>query len=138
MSHALFKFSPRLTALPVIHGSGDFAIEIRRTMLAEKFDCLAIPLPPSFKIDVEKAIGVLPVVTLVTQSEPVGYGEKESEPTINYVPIDPCQPVISAIRVAMGERMPRAFIDLEVEHFTAYSGGFPDPYALKKLPLEKF
>ena len=34
-------------------------------MLAEKFDCLAVPLPPSFKRNVEEAIGVLPVVTLV-------------------------------------------------------------------------
>lgn len=138
MSHPLFKFSERITAIPVIHGSGDFAVEIRRIMLAEKFDCLAVPLPPSFKFDVEKAIGVLPVVTLVAQNEAVGYGEDEPEPTISFVPVDPCQPVIAAIRVAMGERMPRAFIDLEVERFVGYSAGFPDPYALKKLPLEKF
>ena len=138
MAHALFKFSDRITAIPVIHGSGDFTVEIRRIMLAEKFDCLAAQLPPSFKFDVEKAIGVLPVVTLVAQAEAVEYGEDETEPTINFVPIDPCQPLISAIRVAMGERIPRAFIDLEVDRFVGYSGGFPDPYALKKLPLEKF
>jgi hypothetical protein len=138
MSHALFKFSERITAIPIVHGSGDFAVEIRRIMLAEKFDCLAVPLPPSFKFDVEKAIGVLPVVTLVAQNEAVGYGEQETEPTINFVPVDPCQPVIAAIRVAMGERMPRAFIDLEVARYVGYSAGFPDPYALKKLPLEKF
>src|SRR4051794_29334453 len=102
MAHNLFNLSNRITAIPVIHGSGDFAVEIRRIMLAEKFDCLAVPLPPSFKFDIEKAIGVLPVVTLVTQSEPAGYTEDEPEPTINYVPVDPCQPVIAAIRVAMG------------------------------------
>src|SRR5881227_3010315 len=96
MAHELFKFSDRITAIPVIHGSGDFAVEIRRIMLSEKFDCLAVPLPPSFKFDVEKAIGVLPVVTMVAQAEAVGYGEDEPEPTINYVPVDPCQPVISA------------------------------------------
>lgn len=138
MAHPLFNFSPRITAIPVIHGSGDFAVEIRRIMLAEKFDCLAVPLPPSFKFDVEKAIGVLPVVTLVAQNEAVEYGEDAGERAMNFVPVDPCQPVIAAIRVAMGERMPRAFIDLEVDRFVAYSGGFPDPYALKKLPLEKF
>src|SRR5258706_11286765 len=38
----------------------------------------------------------------------------------------------------MGERMVRQCVGLEVERFEAYSGGFPDPYALKKLPLERF
>src|SRR5687767_5134098 len=139
MAHALLRFSDRITAVPVIHGSGDFAVEVRRLMLAEKFDCLAVPLPPSFKHDVEQAIAALPVITLVTQSQAAEYtAEDDAEPPVNYVPIDPCQPVIAAIRVALGERMRREYVDLEVDHFESYAGGFPDPYALKKLPLEKF
>jgi hypothetical protein len=138
MPHALFNFSPRITAIPLVYGSGDFAVEIRRIMLAEKFDCLAVPLPPSFKHDVEEAIRALPVITMVVRPETVDSFEEDVQPRINFVPIDPCQPVIAAMRVAMGERMRREFIDLEVEHFVAYSGGFPDPYALKKLPLEKY
>src|SRR4051812_24357148 len=139
MSHTLFQFSSRITAIPVIHGSGDFAVEIRRIMLAEKFDCLAVPLPPSFKLDVERAIGALPLVSIVGQVEPTDFAVAgDGEGSMNFVPIDPCQPVISAIRVAIGERMVRQYVDLEVERFEAYSGGFPDPYALKKLPLERF
>src|SRR5215216_1300273 len=139
MPHALLKFSDRITAVPVIHGSGDFAVEVRRIMLAEKFDCLAVPLPPSFKRDVEAAIGVLPVVTLVGQREGSDFAvEGEGEGSMNFVPVDPCQPVVAAIRVALGERMRREYIDLEVERFEAYSGGFPDAYALKRLPLEKY
>jgi hypothetical protein len=41
----------------VIHGSGDCALEARRLMLAERFDCLAVPLPASFQTDVETAVG---------------------------------------------------------------------------------
>ncbi len=139
MAHDLFNFSDRITAAPVIHGSGDFAVEIRRIMLAEKFDCLAVPLPPSFKSDVERAIGALPLVSIVGQLEPTDFAaEGDGDGSMNFVPVDPCQPVIAAIRVAMGERMVRQYVDLEVERFEAYSGGFPDPYALKKLPLERF
>src|SRR3954451_10245671 len=139
MSHTLFQFSSRITAVPVIHGSGDFAVEIRRVMLAEKFDCLAVPLPPSFKLDVERAIGALPLVSIVGQIEPTDFAVAgDGEGAMNFVPIDPCQPVVAAIRVAMEERMVRQYVDLEVDHFEAYSGGFPDPYALKKLPLERF
>ena len=38
----------------------------------------------------------------------------------------------------MQQRIPRAFIDLEVDRFMSYAAGFPDPYALKKVPLAKF
>src|SRR5258706_578527 len=139
MAHDLLNFSDRITAVPVIHGSGDFAVEIRRIMLAEKFDCLAVPLPPSFKSDVERAIGALPLVSIVGQLEPTDFAaEGDGDGSMNFGPVDPCQPVIAAIRVAMGERMVRQYVDLEVERFEAYSGGFPDPYALKKLPLERF
>ena len=48
MSHEFLQFGPRITVLPVVHGSGDFALEVRRVLLAEKFDCLAVPLPESF------------------------------------------------------------------------------------------
>lgn len=136
----LLKIGPRIAVLPVIHGSGDFALEVRRLMLDVKFDCVAVPLPPSFKHDVETAVKLLPAVTLVGQSEPVDFtGQAAEEPrSMSFVPIDPCQPVIAAIRGAMQQRIPRAYVDLEVEHFKPYAAGFPDPYALKKVPLAKF
>ena len=140
MSHPLLKLGERITMLPVIHGSGDFALEVRRLMLDEKFDCVALPLPPSFKRDVETAVKLLPAVTLVAQAEPLEFTGRQADElrTVNIVPIDPCQPVIAAIRSAMQERIPRAYVDLEVDQFKPYAAGFPDPYALKKVPLAKF
>ena len=49
MTTAVLSISEKITVLPVIHGSGDFAIEVRRVMLEQHFDCLAVPLPPSFR-----------------------------------------------------------------------------------------
>ncbi len=79
MPHSLFQFSPRITAIPVIHGSGDFAVEVRRIMLADKYDCLAVPLPPSFKPDTERAIESRPLVTLVTQRESTDFNPDADE-----------------------------------------------------------
>jgi len=45
MPNNILQFSPRITCLPVIHGSGDFAIAVRRLMLERAFDCVAVPLP---------------------------------------------------------------------------------------------
>src|SRR5579859_1989752 len=105
MSSPVLRFSDRVTALPVIHGSGDFALEVRRMMLDEHFDCVAVPLPASFKKDVEAAVQHLPAVTMVTQAEAVRFdqsgedgGDGDELPALNFVPIDPCQPVVAAIR----------------------------------------
>ena len=65
----ILKLTPRITLLPIIHGSGEFALAVRRVMLEETFDCLAVPLPPSFQRDVERAIEFLPSPSLVTQAE---------------------------------------------------------------------
>ena len=147
-SHSVLGIGQQITCLPIIHGSGDCAVEVRRTMLSHAFDCLAIPLPPSFQEPVEQAVHHLPVPTIVLQRELPAYshvwspdGNEDNEdhvPTLNYVPIDPCQPVIAALRIAMGEHLPRAFVDLETEYFEASEWTLPDPYALKKVSLATF
>ncbi|MDZ4687595.1 MAG: hypothetical protein SH850_21190 [Planctomycetaceae bacterium] len=154
MPDSPLHFSPRITCLPIIHGSGDFAVEVRRRMLSQAFDCVAVPLPPSFQGAVERAIGHLPELSIVIQQEPrwttptfwepdADREDDEDEPdgddrVASYVPIDPCQGVIAALRVAIEERVPRAFVDLETARFDVYAGVLPDPYALKQVATEKF
>ncbi len=141
MVHPVLRFSEKITAFPVLHGSGDFALEVRRLMLQEPFDCVALPLPPSFQACVEEAVTYLPAITAVVQRSTAWSPEQETgreEGLISYVPVDPCQPVIMALRVALQERIPRAFIDLETDSFVPYAAAFPDPYALKRVRPEKF
>jgi hypothetical protein len=146
MVDPVLRLSPRIAVAPIVHGSGDFALEVRRLMLSEEFDCLAVPLPSSFQGDVERAIALLPVVSVVTQESTAWSDERGksaeredgTEGTISYVPIDPCQGVIAALRIAIQERIPRAFIDLETDAYVSYGACFPDAYALKKVPLARF
>ncbi len=149
MANDFLTISPKIRVLPIIHGSGDFALEVRRAMLTERFDCLAVPLPPSFQHDVEAAIEHLPAISVVIQRENLQFDnfdwspdeedrDSDDELQASYVPIDPCQGVIAALRIAIQEHIPRAFIDLETEEFVEHSAVLPDPYALKHLPLDKF
>lgn len=130
MAHFL-RFSDRLHVLPVVHGSGDFSVRVRDELLKSSFDCLAVPLPSTFLPDVLAAVERLPAIAAVFQPE-------SREQSYSYVPIDPCQPVIAAIRFALRERMAIEFIDLETHDFTAPTASLPDPYALKRLPIEKY
>lgn len=167
MIDPLLEIGPRVTAIPVVHASGDFAWEVRRLMLAHEFDCLAVPLPASFQTEVEAAILHLPVPSVVIQrdrptyqtewqpaerdvndgdeddgsfdeSDDDEFDDDELELGASFVPIDPCQPVIAAIRTAMGDHLPRHFIDLETSCFRPHSRVMPDAYALKQLPIERF
>ncbi len=170
------SISPRISVLPVIHGSGDFAVEVRDRLLRLEPDCLALPLPPSFRETVEEGVLDLPAISIAVAEEPEIYGSggepdasgapgsfepfaeddaaeeddggeygeppweaaEDDGPAYNFVPVDPCQPVIAALRTAMEERIPRAFVDIEVESFHPESRILPDPYALKKVSLEAF
>ena len=140
----MLRIGPRVTVLPVIHGSGDFAWAVRDGMLQGRFDCLAVPLPESFREPLEAAIDQLPAPGVIVQRELPGFSladvdpPGDLEPAASYVPVDPCQPVIAAIRTAISERIPRRYIDLETARFRPESAGFPDPYALKKVPLPQF
>jgi hypothetical protein len=156
MPSEILQLGPRITCLPVIHGSGDFALAVRRLMLERTFDCVAVPLPPSFQTDVEQGIELLPTPTIVTQPETVPFQTQwspesdetdddtdleradDEEPTHSFVPIDPCQPVIAALRAAVSEHIPRAFIDLETSRFVPNTAVLPDAYALKKVEPEQF
>ncbi len=142
-SDDFLRISPKIRVLPIIHGSGDFAIRVREELLARHYDCVAVPLPPSFQEDVEAAIEQLPNISIVAQLDVESDDEEEFDEDdgatgFSYVPIDPCQGVITAIRLAMGERMHRAFIDLETPRFESQSWVFPDAYALKRVSPEAF
>ncbi len=136
----VLQLSSRITLLPIVHGSGDFSVEVRRILLAHKWDCLAVPLPESFQEPVERAIEFLPNVTAVVQREPKQFSLSDNDDELHgsYVPIDPCQPVIAALRFALQERLPRAFIDQETNRYEPVTHTIPDPYALKKVKIEQF
>ncbi|MDA8745172.1 hypothetical protein N9N28_11110 [Rubripirellula amarantea] len=152
----LLRIGDSIAILPVIHGSGQFALTTRRWLLEEEYDCVAIPLPDSFRIPVEEAVLQLPSPSIVVQSPSAKFesagqwsptswdpdaddGEEDDElDVVSYVPVDPCQSVIMAIRAAMGEHIHREYIDLETDQFKPYATVMPDPFAVRRVAPEKF
>lgn len=133
-SDSIFSLSPNIYILPIIHGSGDMAQTVRDVLVSRMVDCVALPLPPSVEGLVEEGVAALPVVSLVVCPE----RNEDETSCCSYVPIDPCQPVIMGIRVAMGEGIARAYVDREVAcfHPTPWVGA--DPYVLKSVSLASF
>lgn len=134
LNDAIFRLSPRIQVLPILHASGDVAQEVRERLIRSPFDCLAVPLPPSVEGQLERAIDDLPRISVVTIPEP----DSDEGAAVSYVPVDPCQAVIMGIRVAMGEGIPRAYLDRDVSMFDPLAFTAPDPFALKRVSLEAF
>ncbi|MDO9117666.1 MAG: hypothetical protein Q7U39_06900 [Nitrospira sp.] len=127
----ILRLSPRIDLLPILHGSGDIAQEVRETLIGKGYDCLAVPLPPSVETCIEQAVDRLPDISLIVLPEPA----HEEKARVSMIPVDPCQAVIMGIRVAMGESIPRAYIDREVARFEPSPFVGPDPYAVKSVSL---
>lgn len=131
-AQSVFQLGDNIAVVPVVHGSVDFAMEVRRIMLSQKWDCVAVPLPSSMQDQTLTAVQQLPVVQVVSAEEP---GEPSA---FNYIPVDPCQPVIAALRIALQEYIPIEFIDREVAVFEPDPFPSPDPYSLKYTSIEKY
>ena len=156
-----FRLDNKVTFLPVVHRSGTHARAVENWLLEHEFDCLAVPLPPSFRESVLAGIELLPTISIVAQAPDTAswtepelrdwseqnqeeLDEDESEGWLldvsySYVPIDPCQSVIAAIRYAVGERIPTRFIDMETPIFEGEDSYVtPDCFALREVSLEVF
>jgi hypothetical protein len=136
----VFDLSDRVSVLPVVHGAAVFARQVRQRLRQEAggpWDCLAVCLPPSFADEVEEGIARLPRVSVVVQEE-LRPGQ-EDDGGASFVPIDPCQPVIEAIRCAVAADVTRAWVDLEVDVWQPPEDLLlPDAYPLPETGWEAF
>lgn len=144
---SVFSVDDWLTLIPVVHGSAAYASALRKELLNHPFDALAVPLPGSFAVEVLRGVQRLPalsaVVRLSVQEGDEGWQdsaqvEESPEQRGTYVPIDPCQAVIAAIRLAIGERKPIEWIDSESDGIENHSPVFADCYAIRHTTLERF
>ncbi len=92
------RLDDAVTVLPILHGRARFAAEVRAACLAGRFDCIAVDLPASFSGTLEQAVDDLPYVSAVVRRSP--------DDPLYFVPVDPCDAAIEAIRQARQERIP--------------------------------
>src|SRR5262245_52380311 len=82
----------RLRYLPVVPGAMEFAAEVRKTLLAERPDVVAVELPSTLESAFLAAIDRLPELSVILY--PTGDDETM------YVPVEITDPFVEAIRTA--------------------------------------
>ena len=135
-----------VTAVPAVHGRLPFALDVRRRMLETRFRHVAVELPATLKSAVLEAIDALPTIHVVVYREVVDWAAEatatfdgdDADPgrQVFYVPIDPCDAMIEATRIAQRERAELHFIDAEIEDFDPRPMVVPDAHAIHGLGLD--
>ncbi|PCJ62558.1 MAG: hypothetical protein COA79_03335 [Planctomycetota bacterium] len=127
----ILKIGKNIDAIPSIHGRSVFAQEVRRKFLSEQYDCVAVELPLSVAPYVNQGVDRLPYISCFV------YKEEKSDNNI-YIPIDPGDSIIEAIRLARQEKVDLWYIDAEIDDFKIEKLLLPDEYPIHKISLNKY
>ena len=138
-----------IEALPTIHGRLPFALVVREKMLQKRYAAVAVELPPSLKPKVLEGIQQLPEVhAVVYREDPYRFADQpwseettssaEAVETAWFVPIDPCDAMIEALRIAERERTPMVFVDAEIEQFVGQTMVLPDPHVILTIGVDQY
>ncbi len=122
----------RFRYFPVAPGRMEFAIEARRAILAERPHVVAVELPATLESAYLQAIARLPRITVLM------YPDENDEDSAIYVPVEPADPFTEAVRTAREIGAEVIFADPDVTERPHLPDLYPDPYALRRIPLERY
>ena len=112
----------RLHYLPVVPGKMEFAEEVRKTILKERPQVVAVELPATLEWAFLRAIERLPELSIIT------YSEAKKDESV-YIPIEITDPFIEAIRSAQEVGAEIFFVDPDVGERPHLKDLYPDSYA---------
>ncbi len=133
----------RFSYLPVAPGRIEFAIEVRRRILSERPAVVAVELPETLEAPYLDAIQRLPQISVIFYNDPVARSrshqapEAEDEQSI-YVPVEPADPFVEAIRSAQEIGAQVVFADPDANERPHLPDTYPDSYALHSIPLSRY
>ena len=98
--------------VPSFHSKIQFACEVRRLFFDIRPDVIAVELPEGVRKEVLEGINHLPNISVVMYAE--------TKKRFAYIPIDPADSLIEAIRLGLEYKIPVEFVDLDVNNYSSY------------------
>jgi hypothetical protein len=123
----------RFTYFPVAPGRMEFAIEVRRAILRERPEVVALELPASLQAAWMRGIERLPEMSLIFYPE----GEAGEEQA-TYVLVEPADPFTEAIRTGLEVGAEIVFADPEAGERPHLKDSYPDSYAIRHIGLDRY
>jgi hypothetical protein len=123
----------RFTYLPVAPGRMEFAQEVRRAILRDRPQCVALELPASLQKAWMQAAGRLPEMSLIFYPDEAAGGDQAI-----YVPIEPADPFTEAVRTALEIEADVVFADPEASTRPHLKDTYPYPDSLRYIGLDRY
>lgn len=121
-----------ILCIPSIHSRAYFAEFVRIAFKKFRPTLVAIEQPELFTEHLREAVSRLPNVSLIVRSF-------NDEGRSSYIPIDPCDSMIEAVRFAVAFELPFVCVDKDVDSFKQNSPYLmPDDHLLMSMSLERY
>jgi len=127
----------RFTYLPVVPGRLEFAAEVRRRILEQKPDVVAVELPATLENLYLEAVKRLPQISVILYNDAEYHRDPEA-PTTVYVPVEPADPFVEALRTAQEIGSQVVFADPDSTERPHLPDTYPDTHALTAITLEQY
>jgi hypothetical protein len=122
----------RFTYLPVVPGRLEFAIEVRQAILRDKPRVVALELPATLQHQYLRAVARLPEISVIF------YPDDKEEDRAVYIPVEPADPFVEAIRTALEIGAEVVFADPDSGERPHLPDAYPDPYSIRRIGLDKY
>ena len=126
----------RFTYLPVVPGRLEFAIEVRRGILRDRPQVVALELPITLQQHYVRAVARLPEISVIVSPDETA-AQENAERAI-YVPVEPADPFVEAIRTALETGADVVFADPDSGERPHLKDAYPDPYSIRHIGYEKY
>ena len=118
-------FFNNICFVPVLHGRLEFAMAVIRWFARWQPDAMAVEYPQTLRKPLIKGIKRLPLLSVVLY--------KEKDGTHVYLPLEPTDGVVEAVRLALAHDVQLYLVDRDLESMPQIQEPFPDPYAIQRV-----
>ncbi|MEZ5400733.1 MAG: hypothetical protein R2729_13760 [Bryobacteraceae bacterium] len=122
-----------ITYLPVVPGRVEFAEIVRRIILRDRPDVVAVELPAGLERHYREAVRRLPEISVLMYPE-----AEEDEFSGIYVPIEPADPFTEAVRTGFEIGAEVLFIEPDFAERPHLTDIFPDTYVLRQISFGQY
>ena len=119
-----------ISLVPICHNRAEFALEVRDRFASFKPEIVAVEYPPTIGEKVLEGVKRLPLLSVV-------YYEEDNH-TFIYLPLEPTDGLVEAVRLALSKNLPIYFIDRDTEGYPLERSPMPDPYSIRRIGYWKY
>ena len=111
--------------VPILHNRVEFAQEVRRVFESFRPDHVAVEYPGTLKPRIIQGIKRLPLLSVVHY--------EGNDGAFVYLPLEPCDAQVEAVRLALVRDIPLHFVDRDTEGYPHDRTPMPDSYAIARI-----